>query len=74
MKNEGILKAAEQLKQAIELAHNSNNRSQDVLKAIQEFLKNINSNINPGENSPLNSPDVTQEIENSIVSTDNNEA
>lgn len=74
MKNEGILKAAEQLKQAIEQAHNSNNRSQDVLGAIQEFLKSINSNINPGENSPLNTPDILRDIEKSIASTNNNKA
>lgn len=45
MKNEGIEQAAELLKEKIQLAHNGNNRSQDILRAIREFLADIGTNI-----------------------------
>ncbi len=54
MKNEGIEQAAELFKEKIQSAQNSNSRSQDILRAIQEFLADIGTNIPKAENIPVN--------------------
>lgn len=68
MKKEGIEKAAELFREKIALAHNSQNRSQEILGAIREFLKDIGTNIESKENSPVSAqqeilPGVDQLIE-----------
>ena len=63
MKNEGIEQAAELFREKIQLAHNSNNRSQDILRAIREFLADIGTNIPNAENIPVN---AQQEILRSV--------
>ncbi len=63
MKNEGIELAAELFKEKVQLAQNSNNRSQDILRAIQEFLADIGTNIPSAENIPVN---AQQEILRSV--------
>ncbi len=59
MKNERILQAVDLFREKIELAHNSNTRSQDILHAIRGLLEDINASISIGNNIPA---DAQQEI------------
>jgi len=53
MKNKGIEQASELFRKRIQMAQNSNNRSQDIFRAIQEFLADIGTNIPNTENTPI---------------------
>lgn len=59
MTNEGIQQAAEVFREKIQLAQASQNRSQDILKAIREFLADLSSKIPNTESIP---PAAQQEI------------
>lgn len=53
MKNEAIELAAERFREKIQTAQNSNNRSQDIFRAIREFLEEIGTNIPNAGNTAL---------------------
>lgn len=52
MSNEGIQQAAEVFREKIQLAQAGSNRSQDILRAIREFLTDLNSSIPNTESIP----------------------
>jgi len=75
MTNEGIQKAAELFREKIELAHNGSNRSQDILQAIREFLKDLGANISNENNIPADAQqEILQGVERIITKNNNNNA
>lgn len=53
MKNDAIEQAAELFREKIQNAQNSSNRSQDILRALREFLEDIGTNIPNAENTSI---------------------
>jgi len=59
MNNEGIQLAVDAFREKIQLAQAGSNRSQDILRAIREFLADLSSSI---PNSQVIPPAAQQEI------------